>query len=58
MLSPFSGLKTLVSDVVQKLSNLHKNFLSANEYDSKNLTAENYDDLALTAYNYDWNAKI
>lgn len=57
MLSPFSGLKTLVSDVVQKLSNLHKNFLSANEYDDKNLTARNYDDLALSAYNYDWNAK-
>ena len=57
MLSPFSGLKTLVSDVVQKLSNLHKNFLSASEYDAKNLTAKNYDDLALTAYNYDWNAK-
>lgn len=57
MLSPFSGLKTLVSDVVQKLSNLHKNFLSAGEYDDRNLTAKNYDDLALSAYNYDWNAK-
>lgn len=57
MLSPFTGLKTLVSDVVQKLSNFHKAFLSANEYDAKNLTASEYDSLKLSAYDYDWNAK-
>lgn len=57
MLSPFDGIKTLVSDVVQKLSNFHKNFLSASEYDAKNLTASDYDNMQLTAYNYDWNAK-
>lgn len=57
MLSPFDGIKTLISDVVQKLSNFHKNYLSASEYDAKNLTASEYDNMQLTAYNYDWNAK-
>lgn len=57
MMSPFTGIKTLVSDVVQKLSNLHKNFLSASEYDATNLTASEYDTKKLTAYNYDWDAK-
>ena len=55
MIDPFTGLWNLISNVVQKLADLHRNALTATAYDAKLLDADSYDLLALTAYDYDWN---
>ena len=57
IISPFTGLKTLASKVINQLADLHKNCYTAIEYDSIGITAENYDKLNITAYDYDWNSK-
>lgn len=55
MLDPFTGTWELISTVVQKLADLHRNALTALGYDNKLLDADSYDALALNAYNYDFN---
>lgn len=55
MLDPFTGTWNLISKVVSKLADLHRNALTALQYDNKLLDAATYDGLALTAYAYDWN---
>ena len=57
MIDPFTGEKTLVKDVVYKLSAFHKEGLTASEYDAKALTAQVYDSKLITAFNYDWFGK-
>lgn len=57
MLDPFTGEWIKVSDVVQKLAELHMNALTAAEYDALDLDADTYDAKDLTAYNYDWDGK-
>ena len=55
MLDPFTGTWQLISTVVQKLADLHRNALTALNYDNKLLDADTYDGLALTSYDYDFN---
>lgn len=57
MLSPFTGAKVLIKEVVQQLANQRKDCLTAAEYDAKLLTATAFDALGITAYDYDWNSK-
>ena len=57
MISPFTGQYTKVKTVVYELSELHKNNLTATEYDALELDADTYDAYELSAYDYDWNGK-
>ena len=57
IISPFTGEKTTTQAVIYQLADLHKDALTASEYDAKDLTADEYDQLNLTAYDYDWNGK-
>ena len=57
IISPFTGLKTLTSKVVNQLADLHKKCYTANDYDAIGISAENYDNLNIKAYEYDWNSK-
>lgn len=55
MTDPFTGEVIMVKDVVYKLADLHKNALTASEYDALDLDADTYDAKDLSAYDYDWN---
>ena len=57
MISPFTGQNTKVKTVVYELSELHKNALTASEYDALELDADTYDAEEISAYDYDWNGK-
>lgn len=57
MLSPFTGVMTYIGDIINQLASLHKNALTASEYDNKNLSTDSYDNLGVSAYEYDWNGK-
>ena len=48
---------TYIGDVINQLANLHRNALTASEYDVKGLSADRYDSLGVSAYEYDWNGK-
>lgn len=54
MISPFSGQRAMIYDVINKLADFHKNGISALEYDSDNISAEMYEDKNISAYVYDW----
>lgn len=58
MRSPFTGAMDSYENIIYSLADLHKNCLTANEYDEKELTAQIYDDKLITAYTYDWNSKV
>lgn len=55
--SPFDGTYQSIKTLIWQLAELHKNALTAQEYDEKELETETYDTLALSAYDYDWNGK-
>lgn len=57
MLDPFNGEYHHVKTIIYELSELHKNDLTAEEYDDLELTAEEYDNKELSAFQYDWNGK-
>lgn len=57
MISPFTGQRTKVKTVVYELSELHKDALTATEYDALDMDADTYDAEELSAYDYDWNGK-
>lgn len=57
MLSPFTGSIDSYENIIYSLAALHKNCLTAQEYDALALTAQGYDDKQITAYTYDWNSK-
>lgn len=57
MISPFTGVFDTYEHVIYQLAQLHKNSLTAEEYDSLGLTAEEYDGKNISAYEYDWNGK-
>jgi len=57
MRNPFTGLISSYEDVIYTLTELHKNALTANEYDKLDLEAEVYDNKSITAYIYDWNGR-
>ena len=58
MRSPFTGEMDNYDNVIYRLADLHKNCLTAKEYDDLSLTAQVYDDKQITAYTYDWNSKV
>ena len=55
--SPVTGEYTTIQEALQDLAGLHKNSLTAQEYDNLELTATVYDGKNVTAYNYDFNGK-
>ena len=54
MRDPFTGLIALNRVVIMELAELHKNALTAAEYDALEMPAETFDVLNITAYYYDW----
>ena len=54
MRDPFDGQFVKCQVVIYKLADLHRQSLTAAEYDALELTAYEYDALELTAYLYDW----
>lgn len=54
MRDPFTGRIVSNIIVINELTDLHKESLTAWEYDHLELTAEEYDDMQLSAYFYDW----
>ena len=54
MRSPFNGLIVKNEVVILDLANLHKNALTAAEYDALEIEAANFDAMELTAYWFDW----
>ena len=58
MRSPFTGEMDRYDNVIYRLADLHKNCLTAKEYDDLSLSAQVYDDKQITAYIYDWNSKV
>lgn len=54
MRDPFDGQFVKCQVVIYKLVELHRDCLTAAEYDALELTAYEYDALKLTAYLYDW----
>lgn len=54
MRDPFDGQFVKCQVVIYKLADLHRDCLTAAEYDALELTAYEYDALGLTAYLYDW----
>lgn len=57
MLSPFTGEMDSYDNIIHMLTNLHKDALTAEEYDGKLFTSDVYDGFAISAYNYDWHGK-
>lgn len=57
MQNPFTGFVDSISNVVNMLANLHRNALTCDEYDDKQLEAEVYDGLEISAYDFDFNSK-
>ena len=55
MLNPFTGVRDLISNVVTRLVDFHRNGISAEKYDLLSLTAESYDNENINAYVYDFN---
>lgn len=58
MFSPITGKIESISQVVNELASLHKNEITAEEFDLLDLTAEEFDNKNLTAYQFDWEGKI
>ena len=54
MRDPFTGLISKVQIVILELANLHKEALTAAEYDALDIDADSYDAMELTAYFFDW----
>ncbi len=58
MFSPFNGEITPISTIVNQLASLHKQEITAQEFDDLDLTAQAFDNKDLTAYQFDWQGKI
>jgi hypothetical protein len=58
MYSPITGEIEPISKVVNELASLHKNEITAQEFDNLDLTAQEFDDKNISAYDFDWNGKI
>lgn len=57
MWSPFDGTYDYYDNIIYKLANLHKNALTAKEYDDLQVVVDVYDALNLTSVDYDWHSK-
>lgn len=55
MMSPFTGSYVPIKTVVYELADLHRDALTATDYDALLIEASTYDNMEITAYNYDWN---
>lgn len=58
MYSPITGEIEPISQVVNELASLHKNEITAQEFDNLDLTAQEFDDKNISAYDFDWQGKI
>ena len=58
MYSPITGEIEPISKVINELASLHKNEITAQEFDNLDLTAQEFDDKNISAYDFDWNGKI
>lgn len=57
MYSPFDGQIKPFSTIVNELASLHKQEITAGEFDALNITAQDFDNKNLTSYQFDWEGK-
>ena len=57
MLSPFTGQMDSYDNVIYQLADLHKDSLTAEQYDSLLILADTFDLLGIDSYHYDWYGK-
>lgn len=58
MINPYTGEKSLVTDVIYTLIGMKAGGLTTEQYDSKNLTASRFDSTNITAYDFDFQGSI
>lgn len=54
IMNPFTGLPATLTEIVMHLVDLHRNSITATEYDALQLTADDYEALDITAYTFDF----
>lgn len=54
VMNPFTGTMTTLVNLVYQLVDLHRNSITASEYDNLNLDATTYDGLDITAHDFDF----
>lgn len=57
MRDPFTGRMNHYSNIIYKLTNLHKCTYTAKQYDDLHMTAQEFDAWMINAFNYDWFAR-
>lgn len=58
MINPYTGEKSLVTDVIYTLIGMRAEGLTTEQYDAKNLTASRFDSTNITAYDFDFQGSI
>ena len=58
MINPYTGEKSLITDVIYTLIGMKADGLTCAQYDAKNLTAQTYDNKQITAYDFDFTGSI
>lgn len=58
MINPYTGEKSLVTDVIYTLIGMRAEGLTTEQYDAKNLTASRFESTNITAYDFDFQGSI
>ena len=58
MINPYTGEKSLVTDVIYTLIGMRAEGLTTEQYDAKKLTASRFDSTDITAYDFDFQGSI
>lgn len=58
MINPYTGEKSLVTDVIYTLIGMKAEGLTTEQYDTKNLAASRFDSTNITAYDFDFQGSI
>lgn len=58
MINPYTGEKSLVTDVIYTLIGMKAEGLTTEQYDAKNLTASRFESTNITAYDFDFKGSI
>lgn len=58
MINPYTGEKSLVTDVIYTLIGMRAEGLTAEQYDAKKLSASRFDSTNITAYDFDFKGSV
>lgn len=58
MINPYTGEKSLVTDVIYTLIGMRAEGLTAEQYDAKKLSASRFDSTNITAYDFDFQGSV